>query len=122
MKKFIVFLCILGFPLNVFAYSSKVYLGGNTIGIDIKNDGIMVIGFYKVDGNMPDISLIEGDIITKVGNTKVSSINELTKAIEENIIDSNLCTVCNSNMFHSRRIEGEKYQANASLMMLKGTK
>ena len=42
--------------------------------------------------------------------------------IEENIIDSNLCTVSNSNMFHSRRIEGEKYQANASLMMLKGTK
>ena len=42
--------------------------------------------------------------------------------IDENIIDCNLCTVCNSNMFHSRRIEGEKYQANASLMMLKSTK
>ncbi len=39
--------------------------------------------------------------------------------IDENIIDSNLCTVCNSNMFHSRRVEGKNYQANASLMMLK---
>ena len=39
--------------------------------------------------------------------------------IDKNIIDSNLCTVCNCDMFHSRRIEGEKYQTNASLMMLK---
>ena len=39
--------------------------------------------------------------------------------IEENIIDSNICTVCKQDMFHSRRAEGTKYQANAGLMMLK---
>ena len=39
--------------------------------------------------------------------------------IDENIIDSNICTVCNSGMFHSRRAEGEEYQANAGLMMLR---
>ncbi len=88
MKKFIVFLCILGFPLNVLAYSDKVYLGGETIGIDIKSNGIMIIGFYKVNGTIPASGLIEGDIITKVGNTKVSTINELTKAIEANLQDN----------------------------------
>lgn len=40
--------------------------------------------------------------------------------LDKNIIDSNLCTMCNSNMFHSRRAEGEMYQTNGALMMLKG--
>lgn len=39
--------------------------------------------------------------------------------LDKNIIDSNLCTMCNSDMFHSRRAEGEMYQTNGALMMLK---
>jgi len=85
MKKFIVFLCLLGFPLNALAYSSEVILGGETIGIDIKSNGVMIIGFYKVDGKYPSNDLKEGDIITKVGNTTVNTINELTNAIENNL-------------------------------------
>lgn len=85
MKKVIVFLCMLAFPLNVLAYSSNVILGGNTIGIDIKTKGILVIGFYKVDGKFIKSDLKEGDTIIKVNNIDVNSVNELTKAIEENI-------------------------------------
>ncbi len=88
MKKFIVFLCIIGFPLNVFAYSDRVYLGGNTVGINIKSEGIMVIGFYNINGSKPKTSLKEGDIIVKVGNTKVNTTSELTKAIEDNLEDN----------------------------------
>ena len=89
-KKFIVFLSLLALsPLNVFAYSSEVILGGKTIGIDIKAEGIMVIGFYKVEGSLPKTSLKEGDIILKIGNEEVNSINELTKAIENNMDDNN---------------------------------
>lgn len=86
MKKIIVFLCLLMiFPVNVWAYSNQVILGGNTIGIDIKSKGIMVIGFYKIDGEYPKTDLIEGDIILQVGRDNVGTINELTKAIEENM-------------------------------------
>ena len=89
-KKFIVFLSLFALsPLNVFAYSSEVILGGKTIGIDIKAEGIMVIGFYKVEGSLPKTSLKEGDIILKIGNEEVNSINELTKAIENNMDDKN---------------------------------
>ena len=89
-KKFIVFLSLFALsPLNVFAYSSEVILGGKTIGIDIKAEGIMVIGFYKVEGSLPKTSLKEGDIILKIGNEEVNSINELTKAIENNMDDNN---------------------------------
>lgn len=85
MKKIIVFLCLLVSPLNVFAISSEVILGGETIGIDIKSNGIMVIGFYKVNGKYPDSSLKEGDIIVKVSNNPVNTISELTKSIENNL-------------------------------------
>ena len=89
MKKFIVFLTLLSFPFSVLAYSNEVILGGNTIGIDIKNNGIMIIGFYKVNNSYPSTDLVEGDIITKINDVKVTSISELTKAIEESITEDN---------------------------------
>lgn len=94
MKKFIVFLTLFMFlPLSALAYSSEVILGGGTIGIDIKTSGIMIIGFYKVNGKYPDSNLKEGDIITKINNTNVSTINELTSAIEANINSADEVTV-----------------------------
>lgn len=90
MKKFIVFLCLFALsPLNALAYSSEVILGGKTIGIDIKTNGVMVIGFYKVEGNYPKTDLKEGDTILKIGNTPINSINELTTAIENNMDSDN---------------------------------
>ncbi len=86
MKKFIVFLCILMMsPLSVFAYSSKVILGGETIGIDIESNGVMVIGFYKIDGKYHKSDLVEGDVITKIEDTSISSIEDLTNALENYI-------------------------------------
>ncbi len=37
---------------------------------------------------------------------------------KENIIDSNLCTVCNCNMFHSYRADKEKSGRNAAIISL----
>lgn len=86
MKKFIVFLCILMMsPLSVFAYSSEVILGGETIGIDIESNGVMVIGFYKIDGKYHKSDLVEGDVITKIEDTSISSIEDLTNALENYI-------------------------------------
>lgn len=91
MKKMIVFLCLFVlFPINVLAYSSEVILGGQTIGIDIKSNGIMIIGFYKVSGSYPKTDLKEGDIITKIGDEEVNTINELTTAIEKNLQDNSV--------------------------------
>lgn len=75
--------------MSVWAYSSEVILGGNTIGIDIKSNGIMIIGFYKVNGTYLKSELKEGDVITKIGDTNVNTINELTKAIESNMNNKN---------------------------------
>ena len=39
--------------------------------------------------------------------------------IEENIIDSNICTVCNSNLLHSYRKAGENSGRNMAIIEIK---
>ena len=86
-KKIIIVLLAIFFPINALAYSNKIILGGQNIGIKIQNNGVIIIGFYKLDGkfNKGTNELKVGDIITKVNNESVSSISELTNKIEKNI-------------------------------------
>lgn len=91
MKKILLFLiCLL--PINVFAYSDFIIPGGETLGIDIKSNGIMIIGFYKVGGdyNKGSVELKSGDYILKVNDTEVNNVSELTKAIEVNVKNSKI--------------------------------
>lgn len=101
MKKYLVafLLSIILCPLSVFAYSDKVILGGENIGIHIETPGVMVIGFYKVNGENikgnPNIQI--GDIITKVNNTPVSKIEELTDTIEKEISNNQITITVSRN-------------------------
>ncbi len=85
MKKFLLIICLLFMPLEVFAYSKEIYLGGNTLGIELDCDGILVVGFYQIDGkyNKGNPNLKIGDYITKVNNVDVNSLNDLTNEIEK---------------------------------------
>ena len=86
MKKFIVFLCMMFLiPLPVLAYSSEVVLGGSTIGIDIQSDGVMIIGFYQIDGKYHKSDLVEGDVIIEVEGEKIETVEDLSSALEKNI-------------------------------------
>lgn len=81
---------ILFAPFPVWAYSNEIIVGGDNIGIHIDSNGILVIGFYKVNGSfMKGSPTIEvGDRIIKVGDKDVFSINDLTREIEKNISDN----------------------------------
>lgn len=85
--KFIYLSLLLLFPTTVLAYSDKIIVGGDNIGINIQSKGILVVGFYKVNGSLvisnPAIEV--GDYITKVNDTNVFTINELTNTIEKNL-------------------------------------
>lgn len=87
MKKLLVFLCILFIPISIFAYSDYIIPGGKTLGIKVDTKGVMVIGFYKVNGkyNKGSPSLANGDYIIKVNDIEVSNVNELSNAIEKYI-------------------------------------
>lgn len=79
---------LLVFPLYVFAYSSRIIAGGESIGIDIRSDGILIVGFYRVNGRLNESGLRVGDVIYKVGSTSVSSISELTSAVADSVSDN----------------------------------
>ena len=98
MKKIVIFLILLLFPISVYAYSNYIIPGGNNIGIEIKNDGIIVIGFYKINNiyNTNDIKI--GDVITKINNIKVNNVNEMVSEIEKNVKDNKInITVLRNN-------------------------
>ena len=108
------FICLLGFlPIPVFAYSDKVILGGESIGIQIETPGVMVIGFYKVNGDyikgIPEIK--PGDLIVKVNDQNISTISDLTSQIEKNIEKEITLTVKREDrdptlsLFHAKAIK-----------------
>lgn len=84
MKKFLILL-ISVIPLNVLGYSNYIIPGGQTLGIEVNNDGVMIVGFYKVDNKFNKNKLKVGDTIIKIGDVRVSSIEELVNAIEDKV-------------------------------------
>ena len=69
-NKLILILTLLLIPFNAFAYSDYIIPGGQTIGIEVNNNGIIVIGFYKVNGKFNQNKLIDIDFnLSKVDDT-----------------------------------------------------
>ena len=86
-KKFFLTLLIslIIIPINAYAYSDKLIVGGNNIGIEVKTKGILVIGTYEINGEYinKDSNVKAGDYITKVNNNKIESINDFTSEINK---------------------------------------
>ncbi len=84
MKKFIFTLFIIFlFPICTFAYSKYIIPGGESIGIKINTDGLIVVGFYKVDGEyIAKNNFKIGDKIISVNGKKVSTIEELSNEVD----------------------------------------
>ena len=90
MKKLkILLLSLLLLPINVMAYSDFIIPGGETLGIEVNSDGIMVIGFYQINGkyNKGSPVIKSGDYITRVNGISVDTVSDLTDIIEENVSD-----------------------------------
>ena len=85
MKKSILILILLLFPINVFAYSDKVVVGGETIGIEVHSNGVYVVGFYPVnDKNIAEeAGFLVGDIIKKINDVDINDINGLNSIIDK---------------------------------------
>jgi len=83
MKKrlLILFFTLIIFPLNVLAYSKYLIPGGENIGITIKNNGILVVGFYDI-GEQSDLQI--GDIIVSINDNQVVSITDMISYIDLN--------------------------------------
>ena len=76
---------LLFIPLRLYAYSDYIIASGENIGIKLMSDGIIIVGTYDVGGNNPatEAGLKVGDIIEKVDNTEVNSIDEMIAKIND---------------------------------------
>ena len=94
------------FPSIVFAYSDKIILGGDNVGIKVNTKYVMIVGFYKVDGHFigEDAGLKIGDYITKINDKKVSSIDEMINIINnvEKKEDINISYIRNNKELSSK--------------------
>lgn len=79
---FLLFIVII-FPIITNAYTKKVYVGGENIGISVKSDGVLVVGFYKVNNKYPgkEAGLKIGDRIIKIDDISINDVDELSKEI-----------------------------------------
>ncbi len=89
MKKKIIIINIillLLFPINILAYSNKIIIGGETIGIRVNSNGIYIVGFYEVNNKLigKESGFKVGDIIKKIDNIEVNSIADLNNIITTN--------------------------------------
>ncbi len=84
LLQLLIVIALLLFPFNTLAYSSKVVVGGETIGIEVHSRGVLVVDFYEVNGKMlaKDAGFQIGDIITEVNKVEINGIEDLTKELE----------------------------------------
>ena len=88
-KSLVMLLLIFLFPISVFSYSNYLIPGGESIGIKINTDGLVVIGYYKVGGEYIAKNNIKiGDIITKVNNQEINDISELSHFIDDSVLNN----------------------------------
>ena len=87
-------------PQTILAYSNYIIASGETVGIKLNTDGILIVGSYDISNHNPlkESNLKEGDIITNINNKKISSIEEMV-----NIIDSCNCKELNINYLRNSK-------------------
>lgn len=86
-KKIVALLCvaICMIPIGVKA-ADELYVGGDSIGIEVRYDGVMITGTYaiQVDGQLydpKDHGILDGDIIVAVNEVSVTTMEELYQQI-----------------------------------------
>lgn len=82
----VVSISILFSQLNV--YAAQVLLGGDSIGIDLNYNGILITGTYNIEVNNKEYNpsvdgFNEGNLITHINGQRVKTISELMKEIEK---------------------------------------
>ncbi|PKM83164.1 MAG: SpoIVB peptidase [Firmicutes bacterium HGW-Firmicutes-13] len=60
-----------------------VYPGGQSIGIKLRAEGVIVVGFNEVNGSYPakEIGIRKGDSILAINGTKINGINQAAELI-----------------------------------------
>ena len=105
MKKVLWFLILL-LPFYVFAYSDYIISGGDTLGIEVNGEGLVVVGFYDVDGSKINRFLQVGDRILEVNDVAINSLADMNQLIKDNVIgDSVMITFIRDDLEIEKKLK-----------------
>lgn len=114
MKKMILcFLCLQLFTLGIEA--REVYVGGDSIGIQITYDGVMISGTYDIDDqgavyNPTQDDLQSNDIIVAVNGVTIKTVKEMARELAKSSPRAQL-TVSRNNEILEREISVFTYNS-----------
>ena len=80
LKKALIMLLLVILPFNIYAYSDYIYAGGETVGIKVNSNGVLVVGTYSLDNNK--VNLQVGDIINSINDKSISSSTDFIDSIK----------------------------------------
>ena len=80
LKKALIMLLLVILPFNIYAYSDYIYAGGETVGIKVNSNGVLVVGTYNLDNNK--INLQVGDIINSINDKSINSSTDFIDSIK----------------------------------------
>ena len=101
------FLTIYIIPQTILAYSKEIIASGETVGIKLETDGILIVGSYEINGHnsLVEAGLKTGDIINQINNKDVNTIEEMV-----NIISN--CNCDNLKIVYERENKTKKTTLN----------
>ena len=72
-------------PQSILAYSDKIIASGETVGIKLNTNGILIVGSYEINGHnsLVEAGLKTGDIIHKINNNEVQTVEEMVDIISD---------------------------------------
>ena len=78
-----ILLTLISIPINVFADSDYIIVGGQNLGIEIKSKGVLVVGTYEVNNQniAYDAGIRIGDVIVSIDDEKISNVQEMITKI-----------------------------------------
>lgn len=99
-------------PINVFAYSKYIIPGGETVGIEVNSDGVLIVGFYKVGNSFiaKNSGFEVGDRIIKLNNKKISNISDMVDYINNNDNNTIEFTILRENKEKNIKLKLEEEQ------------
>lgn len=71
-------------PNIVLAYSEYIIASGQSVGMKLQTDGIIIVGSYEINGHnsLVEAGLKSGDIIYQINSNDVNNIKEMVDIIE----------------------------------------
>ncbi len=111
VKKILLF--ILLFPSIVFAYSNYLIVGGDTLGVEVNSKGVVVVGFYKVNGEYINDDLKIGDTILEINDVEVRNPKDLVSLIDKYMVNDKV------NITYDR--DNKSYEEELDLRYSDGT-